>query len=84
VVEAAQASQTYGTRFATALQRYVAEENDGADPQLVAELLYRIIMAKSPRLRYRAGAWSQRFLVGLRPFLPDKLLTRLLANYYDL
>lgn len=84
VVEAAQNSQTYGSRFATALQRYVAEENNGADPHLVAELLHRIILARSPRLRYRVGAWSQRAFVGIRPFLPDKLFTRLLANYYDL
>ncbi len=84
VVDAAQASQAYRTRFTTALQRYVAEENNGADPQLVAELLHRILLAKSPRFRNRVGAWSQRFFVGLRPFLPDKLFFRLLADYYDL
>ncbi|MCA9898660.1 MAG: SDR family oxidoreductase [Ardenticatenaceae bacterium] len=84
VVAAAQHSPVYGPRFATALQRYVSEENNGADPQLVAELLHRIILARSPRLSYRVGAWSQRFLVGLRPFLPDKLLIRLLASYYNL
>ena len=83
-MDAAQASQTYSTRFATALQRYVAEENNGAAPQLVAELLHRIMLARSPRFRYRVGAWSQRLFVGLRPFLPDKLFIRLLANYYDL
>lgn len=84
VVEASQNSQTYGNRFATALQRYAAEENNGADPHLVAELLHRIILARSPRLRYRVGAWSQRLFVGIRPFLPDKLFSRLLANYYNL
>ncbi|MCA9918235.1 MAG: SDR family oxidoreductase [Anaerolineales bacterium] len=84
VVDAAQQSQAYGPRFATALKRYVTEENNGADPQLVAELLHRIIIAQSPRFRYQVGAWSQRFFVGLRPFLPDKLFTRLLANYYGL
>jgi NAD(P)-dependent dehydrogenase (short-subunit alcohol dehydrogenase family) len=84
VVEAAQSSQTYTPRFATALQRYVAEEHNGADPQLVAKLLHRIILANAPRFRYRVGAWSQRLFVGLRPFLPDKLFTRLLAHYYDL
>jgi NAD(P)-dependent dehydrogenase (short-subunit alcohol dehydrogenase family) len=84
VVEAAQASKTYGARFAAALQRYVAEENNGADPQMVAELLHRIILAPTPRFRYRAGAWSQRFFVGLRPFLPEKLFTHLLARYYNL
>lgn len=84
VVAAAQNSQAYGPRFTTALQRYVAEENNGADPQLVADLLHRIIRARSPRLRYRVGAWSQRLFVGLRPFLPEKFISQLLANFYGL
>lgn len=84
VVAAAADSPVYGTRFQRVLQNYVAGENNGADPRLVADLLHHIILAGSPRFRYRVGAWSQRLFVGLRPFLPDKLFTRLLADYYDL
>lgn len=80
VVEAAQTSPVYGARFARALQKYGMEENNGAVPQLVADLLHHIIL---PR-RLGCGAWSQRFFVGLRPFLPEKLSANLIATYYGL
>lgn len=84
VTEAAQSDSVYSHRFKTILQRYVDEENNGADPQLVADLLHQIILAKTPRFRYRVGAWSQRFSVWLRPFLPEKIYFRLLTNYFKL
>lgn len=84
VVAAAQASPIYGGVFQRVLQKYAAEENSGADPRLVAELLHRIILAKAPRFRYRVGAWFQRFYVGLRPFLPEKFFANLIATHYGL
>ncbi|MAU01520.1 MAG: short-chain dehydrogenase/reductase [Anaerolineaceae bacterium] len=84
VVADAFASPVYGALFQRVLQRFEAEENSGANPQLVAELLHRIILAKSPRFRYRVGAWFQRFYVGLRPFLPEKFFANLIATHYGL
>ncbi len=84
LVEAAQGSHGYSPLFQRVLQRYVEEENNGADPSLVADLLHRIILARAPRFRYRVGVWSQRFYVGLRPFLPNKYFTNLIATFYGL
>ncbi|MDR3415504.1 MAG: SDR family oxidoreductase [Nevskia sp.] len=73
----------YRQRFLNALAAMERDESGGADPQLVARTLERIIVARAPRLRYKVGAWTQRFAAGwLRKVLPQRLFERLMMASY--
>jgi NAD(P)-dependent dehydrogenase (short-subunit alcohol dehydrogenase family) len=66
------------------MERVEADERGGADPSVVAPLLYRILEHPNPRLRYTVGPWFQRAAVTLRRFLPDRAVEFGVATYYGL
>ncbi len=53
-------------------------EATGADPALVFRVVSRILRSRRPRLRYPVGKRFERFGVGARALLPDRLYERLL------
>ena len=60
------------------------EEAAGSSPEIVARRIAAIIETKSPAVRYTAGAFAQRLLVALKPFLPSRLYETCLMKYYGL
>src|SRR5262249_4242583 len=67
---AAEGSPYAGT-FAKALATMEKDEQNGANPVLVAQLVERLIAHPAPKPRYKVGGFVQTFSVGvLRALLP--------------
>ncbi|MBN1518791.1 MAG: SDR family oxidoreductase [Spirochaetales bacterium] len=64
----------YGPWVNSALGIAEHDEQNGADPILIARLAHRLIQARSLKARYTVGPFAQRALIALRPFLPDALV----------
>ncbi len=58
------------------------DEQNGADPRQLAELLAKIIANPSPRNRYPVGALTQRLAVAARRVLPSAILERAIRAVY--
>ncbi len=56
----------------------------GQDPVRVAEMVFRIIRAKRPKIHYTVGSQLQKWSLVLKKILPDKLFERLLLHHYKL
>ena len=75
-----------GSAYRERCQRAVAvmekDEQNGADPRQLADLLARVIDTPSPRNRYLVGALSQRLAVAARHLLPSTLLDKAVRAVY--
>jgi NAD(P)-dependent dehydrogenase (short-subunit alcohol dehydrogenase family) len=58
------------------------DEQNGADPRQLAELLAKIIDNPSPHNRYPVGALGQRLAVAMRRVVPSALLDKALRAIY--
>ena len=56
----------------------------GMDPLTMAEVVYKIIQKKNPKVHYKVGTFLQKFSVVLKRILPDRLYEKLLMNHYKL
>jgi len=81
-VEAADPAGVYGERCSRAIAVMEHDERNGADPQDMANILVKIIESKNPALNYRVGMFMQKFLIALVPFLPDRVVEKLLMSTY--
>ncbi len=72
----------YDERCRRAVAVMEQDEQNGADPRQLAELLAKIIANPSPRNRYSVGALTQRLAVAARHVLPSALLDRALRAVY--
>jgi short-subunit dehydrogenase len=79
--EAGKAS-AYQERCQRALAVMEHDEQNGADPRLLAELLGKIIADPSPRNRYPVGALGQRLAVAARRIVPSTFLDKALRALY--
>lgn len=66
------------------IQIFEHDENHGSDPIKFAYLIERIIRTKHPAVRYRTGAFSQKFAAKLKGVLSDKIIQWLLMRYYKI
>ena len=75
-----------GSVYQESCQRAVAvmehDEQNGADPKQLAELLEKIISSPAPGNRYPVGALGQRWAVAARRFIPSALMDRALRAIY--
>lgn len=58
--------------------------DEGEDPGIMAESIYRIINTKDPRGHYKIGDRMQKFSIALKRILPDKMYEKLLLKHYKL
>ncbi len=58
--------------------------DSGNDPLEMARAVFRIITTKNPRVRYKVGAFMQKFSIVLKRILPGKVYEKLLMNHYKL
>lgn len=84
IAASAGAGSAYTARCRAAVTVMENDERSGANPDLVADLLSKIIRTHSPRVRYPVGMYGQRFGVALGRFLPAGLLERALKALYKL
>ena len=75
-------NEAYGDAYRAALAVIERDERGGSSPEAVARLVERILVARSPRLRYTVGALFQRVAVVLRIVLPARLFGWGLRKYY--
>ncbi len=75
-------NEAYVDAYRKAIAVVERDERGGASPEAIAKLVARILAARSPRLRYKAGAVFQRVAVLLRIVLPARLFGWGLRKYY--
>ena len=80
----AELGSVYLSKFMKALGVMETDEMHGPSPERIGFLLERIIMAKSPRLRYVTGPASEKLTSGLKKFMPPGIFEWLLMKYYRL
>ncbi|MEW7290760.1 SDR family oxidoreductase [Aquimarina sp. 2304DJ70-9] len=56
----------------------------GSDPMEMAKVVFNIIKTKRPKVRYKVGAFMQKFSIVLKRILPSKVYEKLLMNHYKL
>lgn len=58
--------------------------DNGSDPNMMAEEIYRVINNPKPNVHYKVGDFMQKFSIVLKRILPDKVYEKLLMNHYKL
>ncbi|AXT20520.1 SDR family NAD(P)-dependent oxidoreductase [Flavobacteriaceae bacterium AU392] len=58
--------------------------NSGSNPNLMAEVVYKIINTKNPKIHYKVGVFLQKFSVVLKRILPSKVYEKMLLKHYKL
>jgi len=61
---------------------YVRDEQQGAEPDQVAQLAVRLVEQATLDLRYPVGAWGQRTGVFAKRLMPARLFERLMKSTY--
>jgi short-subunit dehydrogenase len=84
VAKQAEANPAYARRYKRALGIMEHDEKNGPPPVAVARLLEKILQHPAPGLRYPVGKMSERFVAGIKPFLPGKIYQWLIMNAYKL
>ena len=72
----------YRDKFDRAIQRMAADEQGGPTPELIAELVHKVIMDRSPRLRYTTGPAAQRLAVWIKRLMPYSAVEKMMRSYY--
>ncbi|MCF6140746.1 SDR family oxidoreductase [Flavobacterium sp. K77] len=74
----------YEASYGKTLQTMDTHVDSGSNPNQMAEAVYAIISAPSPRGHYKVGAFLQKFSIVLKRILPDKVYEKILMNHYNL
>jgi short-subunit dehydrogenase len=74
----------YKERFLRCLSVMEHDEQNGADPIIIAKTIERILHTNSPRFRYMVGPFAEKLFVILKKFLPASLSGLLFEKYYKL
>jgi short-subunit dehydrogenase len=69
------------SRFVGAYNKYFSKKNyDGLKSSVVADVICSSISSPNPKQKYIIGSTKEKIAVRLRPFIPDNLLSSLLAK----
>lgn len=77
-------NSAYKEKYAENLALMDAHVTKGADPQLMANAIEKIIHTRSPKIHYKVGGFLEKFSIVLKRILPDKAYQKLLMNHYKL
>ena len=81
LAKSSQSNPVYQNRFKGTLEAIEESERKGDSPEKIARLAEKIINTDSPRLRYKIGPGSK--LIGLKPFLPERIIENIITRYYS-
>jgi len=73
----------YGATYRTMIDRAVGREKNGSSPQVVADLILRVLTITTPKTRYLVGRDARR-LAFLARWLPDGLFDHLRLRLFGL
>ena len=71
----------YNTDYKESIQSANKHVNEADDPEIIAILIYKIIISESPKIHYKVGTFIQKFSIILKMLLPDKLFEKILLKY---
>lgn len=74
----------YKIPYGNTLKLMDAHVDEGKDPQLMAEAIYKVINTNNPKVHYKVGEFMQKFSIVLKRILPDQVYEKLLINHYKL
>jgi NAD(P)-dependent dehydrogenase (short-subunit alcohol dehydrogenase family) len=74
----------YRRSFQSALAKTAHDEQNGAGPEKIAHLVYRVVNQRNPRLRHAIGPAPQLAAVWLKRLLPNSLVEYGMRAYYGL
>lgn len=74
----------YEAKYGSVLKNIDEDVDNGDDPTLVANAVFKIINTSNPKTHYKVGAFMQKFSIILKRILPDKVYEKLLLNHYKL
>lgn len=74
----------YETPYGNTLKTMNDHVDSGSNPLEMAEIVYKIINTKNPKIHYKIGAFMQKFSIVLKRILPDKMYEKMLMNHYKL
>ena len=74
----------YKEPYGSTLKMMNEHVDSGKDPMLVAQMVFKIINTKNPKVHYKVGEFMQKFSLFLKKILPDKVYEKLLMNHYKL
>jgi NAD(P)-dependent dehydrogenase (short-subunit alcohol dehydrogenase family) len=74
----------YEVPYGNTLKMMDEHVDSGSNPNEMAEAVYKIIVAKEPRIHYKVGAFMQKFSIVLKRIFPDKVYEKILMNHYKL
>jgi short-subunit dehydrogenase len=74
----------YRKSYGATLKMMNEHVDAGEDPVQMAEKIYRIINTSKPKVRYKVGAFLQKFSIILKRVLPQRMYERMLMNHYKL
>jgi short-subunit dehydrogenase len=69
------------SRFIEAYNKYFIKTNyNGLKSSVVADVICKSISSPNPKQKYIIGSTKEKIAIRLRPFIPDKLLSSLIAK----
>jgi hypothetical protein len=74
----------YKVPYGATLDMMDSHVDSGKNPLLMAEVVYKIITSKNPKIHYKVGAFLQKFSVVLKRILPDLWYEKLLSRFYNI
>lgn len=74
----------YKEKYESVLKAIDEDVNKANEPIAVAEMVYKVIKTKQPKIHYKVGAFMQKFSIVLKRLLPDKVYEKMLINHYKL
>ncbi|WP_339609810.1 SDR family oxidoreductase [uncultured Planktosalinus sp.] len=74
----------YREAYGDTLELMNAHVDDGKDPKEMAKAIFKIIISKHPKVRYKVGDFMQKTSVVLKKSLPGKMYEKMLMNHYKL
>ncbi len=84
IAQAVQTNNTYRAAFSRFKEKQDRDEAQAPEPAAVAKLVERILRHPNPRARYTVGMYSQRIVVPLKRFLPQRLFEWFLRRAFGI
>jgi short-subunit dehydrogenase len=74
----------YEIPYGNTLKMMDEHVDGGSNPNEMAEVVYKIIQTKEPRIHYKVGVFMQKFSIVLKRIVSDKVYEKMLMNHYKL
>lgn len=58
--------------------------DNGSDPSVMAQAIFKIINTQNPKVHYKVGDFLQKFSIVLKRILPSKVYEKMLMNHYKI